>query len=58
MEEFGKVAGRNVIFKIINIAFIFIAIHNKDDLVIYVAGMCIMELLSNLSIWFYVPEIR
>ena len=56
MEEFGKVAGRNVIFKIINIAFIFIAIHNKDDLAIYVAGMCIMELLSNLSIWFYVPK--
>lgn len=56
MEEFGKVAGRNVIFKIINIAFIFIAVHNKDDLVIYVAGMCIMELLSNLSIWFYVPK--
>lgn len=56
LEEFGKVVGRNVVFKIINIVFIFVAIHSKSDLILYVAGMCILELLSNLSIWLYLPK--
>lgn len=56
LEEFGKVVGRNVIFKIINIIFIFVAVRNKNDIIIYVAGMCILELLSNLSIWLYLPK--
>ena len=56
LEEFGKVVGRNIVFKIINIVFIFTAIRSKDDLIFYVLGMCVMELISNISIWFYIPK--
>ena len=56
LEEFGKVIGRNIFFKVVNIAFIFIAIKSKEDLLLYVLGMCVMELLSNMSIWLYVPK--
>ena len=56
LEEFGKIVGRNVIFKIINIAFIFIAVRSESDLLIYVAGICLLELFANISIWFYLPQ--
>lgn len=56
LEEFGKVVFRNVILKTVNIAFIFIAVQSKDDLLLYVGGQCIMEFLANLSIWAYVPK--
>ncbi len=56
LEEFGKIVGRNVVFKFVNIVFIFAAVHSKSDLILYVAGMCILELLSNLSIWLYLPK--
>lgn len=56
MEEFGKIVGRNVIFKILNIAFIFVFVKNENDLLIYVGGLCLLELAANLSIWFYLPK--
>lgn len=56
MEEFGKVMFRNMLFKVINIVFIFTAVRDKDDLFLYVAGMVLLALASNLSIWFYLPQ--
>lgn len=56
LEEFGKIMFRNMIFKIINIVFIFTMVRSRDDLLLYVAGMVVLPLLSNLSIWFYIPE--
>lgn len=56
MEEFGKIVGRNVIFKVINIIFIFTAVKTPKDLLIYVAGICLLEFLANISIWFYLPQ--
>lgn len=56
LEEFGKVVGRNLFFKIVNIAFIFLMIKSKEDLILYVCGVCILELLGNISIWIYVPR--
>ena len=56
MEEFGKIVSRNVVFKILNILFIFIFVKSPNDLLIYVGGLCLLELASNLSIWFYVPQ--
>lgn len=53
LEEFGRIVKRNVFFKIINIAFIFLAIHSKEDLSIYVLGICLITLLSNVSLWPY-----
>lgn len=56
MEEFGKVMFRNMLFKVINIVFIFTVVRDKDDLFLYVAGMVLLALASNLSIWFYLPQ--
>lgn len=56
LEEFGKVVGRNFIFRIFNIAFIFLFIKRKEDLFLYIAGLVIMEFLANLSIWLYLPK--
>lgn len=56
MEEFGKVMFRNMLFKVINIVFIFTAVRDKDDLFLYVAGMVLLALASNLLIWFYLPQ--
>lgn len=51
MEEFGIITLRNTIFKFLNIAFIFIFVKQKSDLVIYIAGIAGFTLISNLSLW-------
>lgn len=56
MEEFGKIVFRNFIFKILNIAYIFIFVRSKDDVVLYVLGIALFLFLSNLSLWAYIPK--
>lgn len=56
MEEFGKIILRNIIFKVIGIAYIFIAVKTKDDINKYVFGLAFFLFLSNASLWCYVPE--
>ncbi len=57
MEEFGKIAGRNILFKIINIVFIFLAVKSEKDLLIYVAGMSVFEFIGNSSVWCFLPKL-
>lgn len=56
MEEFGRIVARNIIFKLVNIAYIFAFVRQKDDLAIYAFGMAFFLLLSNLSLWVYLPK--
>ena len=56
MEEFGKIVARNVIIRIISISFIFIFVHTADDLVIYVLGLTLVSVVSNVSLWPFVPK--
>lgn len=56
MEEFGKIVLRNIIFKIINIIYIFVFVKTKDDIVIYLFGVAFFELINNLSYWISVPQ--
>lgn len=56
MEEFGKIVLRNIIFKIINIAFIFTFVKTKDDIIIYLFGVAFFGLINNLSYWISVPH--
>jgi len=51
MEEFGIIALRNIFFKIIGIAYIFIFIKSKDDLALYTFGLLFINLLSGVSLW-------
>lgn len=56
MEEFGKIVLRNVIFKFINIVYIFVFVKTKEDIVIYAFGLACFLFLSNASLWFYLPK--
>jgi len=56
MEEFGKVVGRNIFFKIILIVYIFTFVRTKEDLIIYVAGNVLITFISQLSVWLYLPK--
>lgn len=40
MEEFGKIVFRNIVFKVLSIAYIFIAVKTKGDVIKYVFGIC------------------
>lgn len=51
MEEFGKVVGKNIFFKIMNIILIFIFIHTKEDIVKYIFIVCSLQLFGMLSLW-------
>ena len=56
MEEFGKVVLRNIIIKIFSISFIFIFVRTKNDLIIYVLGLTLVNVLSDLSLWSFIPK--
>ena len=56
LEEFGKVILRNIIFKAINIAYIFIFVKSREDVIRYVFGLAFFLLLSNVSLWIYLPQ--
>ncbi|MFI3213075.1 MAG: flippase [Eubacteriales bacterium] len=56
MEEFGKIVMRNVGLKIANILFIFIAIHEQEDLWLYVFGMCLFSFINAIVLWGYLPK--
>ncbi len=56
MEEFGKIVFRNVIVKVINIGYIFSFVKSKEDLLIYIFGVVGFGMISNLSLWFYLPQ--
>ena len=56
MEEFGKIVSRNIIFKVINIIYIFVFVKTKDDIIVYLFGVAFFGLLNNLSYWISVPK--
>ena len=56
MEEFGKIVFRNIVFKILGIAYIFIAVKTKEDVIKYVFGVSFFLFLSNASLWPYVAK--
>ena len=56
LEEFGKTVFRNTVFKIVNIVFIFLFVKEKEDINIYVLGICLLQFLSTLSLWGYLPK--
>lgn len=56
LEEFGKIVARNFIVRIINIVAIFVFIHDSSDLNLYIFLIGFMNVVSGLSIWFYLPK--
>ena len=56
-EQFGKLVLRNVIIKTISIILIFTLVKEKNDLLIYAIINSLMLIVSNLSLWTYLPKI-
>lgn len=56
MEEFKKIVIRNIIIKIIDVAFIFLFVKNKSDLPIYVFGIVFFLCIGNISLWGYLTR--
>lgn len=56
LEEFGKIVLRNFIIKFASIVLIFVLIHQSEDLNKYVCLIGMMNILSGLSIWLYLPK--
>lgn len=56
MEEFGKIVGRNLFFKILSIIYVFAFVRTKEDLILHVAGNVIISFLIQASVWAYVPK--
>lgn len=51
MEEFGQIVFRNIFFKIINVALIFLVVRIENDVEKYVLIMCLLPFLSMVSLW-------
>lgn len=56
MEEFGKIALRNIVFKLINIVYVFLVVRTKDDVIWYAFGLSFFLFLSNASLWIYLSN--
>lgn len=57
MEEFKKIALRNIFFKIISVAFVFIFVKKKEDIILFVIGNVTLGFIGNFSLWMSLPKI-
>lgn len=56
IEEFGKIVFRNLVFKLINIVYIFAFVKKADDFLVYAFGLAFFLFAGNLSLWIYLPH--
>lgn len=56
MEEFGTIVRRNIVIRILNLAFIFLFVKKSDDLPIYVFGLTVVVTLGHLTLWPLLPK--
>jgi len=56
MEEFKKIVIRNAIFKLLDVAFVFIFVKQKNDLPIYIFGIVFFQIIGSVSLWAYLPK--
>ena len=53
LEEFGKIVFRNLIIKIIDIAFLFTFVRKQSDLPLYAGAYAFFSLMGNVALWGY-----
>ena len=56
LEEFGRIVGRNAIFRLINLAMVFTLIKDSDDLALYTAATAFITMAGHISLWVYLPK--
>lgn len=57
IEKMGYTVVRNSICKLIGIISLFVFVHEKDDLLIYILLNSVISLLGNISMWSYLPKL-
>lgn len=56
IEEFGRIVSRNIIFKVINVIYIFLMVKSEKDMIFYLFGLSFFTFLGDVSLWFYLPR--
>ncbi len=56
-EEFGKIVLRNVLIKTASIVCIFVFVKKESDLGLYALIQSLSVILSNVSLWLYLPKL-
>lgn len=56
IEEFGKIVLRNILFKLLNIVYIYTFVKTKNDIIVYLFGVAFFGLVNNLSYWLSVSK--
>lgn len=56
MEEFGRIVLRNIIFKLLGLAYVFIFVTERDDVIVYLFGVAFFAFINNLSYWTMLPK--
>lgn len=56
MEQFEKIATRNIVIKLLHLAFTFFLINNKSDFYLYVIGNVGFSFVSAALLWIYIPK--
>ena len=57
MEEFGKIVFRSIVFKIINIASLFLFIKTKNDLLLYLFLTSFFGFINSLTYWISIKKL-
>lgn len=57
MEDFKKTVLRNTLVKIVSLAAIFIFVRNSGDVGVYIFILGIAQVLGNLTLWPYLPNV-
>lgn len=55
-EQYRFIVIRNSLIKIIGIILLFVFVHKKTDLLLYIALIAATGLLGNISMWSYLPK--
>lgn len=56
LEEFGKIVLRNSIVNILGVAYVFLFVKTKNDILIYLFGISFFQFFGNLTLWFRLPQ--
>lgn len=51
MEEFGRIVGRNIIFRLLTVISIFIFVHDAGDVAVYSLCLSGLTALASASLW-------
>ncbi len=55
LEEFGKIALRNIAVRLIDVVFVFMFIKSKSDVALYAFGYSFFSIAAAIVMWKYIP---